>query len=44
MDGWKNHIHVKWREMIGKNVVIGLPVVYKISDLYCEKPIDLYND
>ena len=27
-----------------KNIVIGLPVVYKISDLYYEGPIDLYND
>lgn len=27
-----------------KNVVIGLPVVYKMSDLYCEEPIDLYTE
>ena len=31
-------------DMMDKNVVIGLPVVYKISDLYCEELIDLYND
>lgn len=29
---------------LGMIMVIGLPVVYKISDLYCEEPIDLYND
>ena len=44
MDGWKNYIHVKQRDMMDKNIVIGLPVVYKISDLYYEGPIDLYND
>jgi len=40
----ENHIHAKWRDMMDKNVVIGLPVVYKISDLYCEESIDLYTE